>query len=428
MQNLTQGANAPLPAGTVIRLRLTWSPERIGGLDVDASAFLLRADGKVASDDGMIFYNQCRSSDGCLTLENGVFLFDPNKAPADLNRIAFAVTIHGFEGSGVSFKGAAIAIEAEGTARYAADTAAMTETALIVGEIYRRNSDWKIRAVGQGFTGGLAPLARHFGVSVDEEPAAPPAKVDLAKRLISLEKTDPELVSLVKKVQVSLEKKALPFDKAKVALVLDISASMDHLFSSGKIDHLVQRIMALGYRFDDDGSIDVFLFGLGAHAYGALDTSSYKTFVRDMRRTHRLEGGTYYGKVMRMVRDHYAAQPDARDIPVYVMFVTDGGTGDPRLSETMIKEASAEPIFWSFMAIGPKPKGGKAARSSKRLPSGFDFLAYLDDMPGRVIDNANFFSVEHPADPTDEELFDLLMEEYPRWLNEAMSKGILRRH
>ncbi|GAB3456187.1 VWA domain-containing protein [Insolitispirillum peregrinum] len=432
MQTLPQGGNAAVPVRTA-HVRIGWAPERIGGLDVDASAYLLKADGHVRSDDDMIFYNQPTSTDGAVTLDNGVFVIDLDLVPAEIERIAFAVTMHDAEGKGISFAQAQKAFfEIDGVARFDAPTAGMIETALIIGELYRRNGQWKIRAVGQGFAGGLAPLARHFGIVVEEHapstPAhAPAARVSLEKRLVSLEKKDPQLVSLVKKVQVSLEKRQLKTDKAKVALVLDISGSMDGLYRSRKIDHLVQRIMALGFRFDDDEEIDVFLFGTQAHSYGPLTVDNYRDFVPTMSRTYPLEPGTYYGKVMGLVRQHYKSQKDWGKQPVYVMFVTDGGTQDVRVSETSIREASAEPIFWSFMAIGPKPTGGLfGTKKSTRLPRGFDFLAYLDDMPGRVVDNANFFSVTHPAEPTDEELFDLLMEEYPRWLAEVSSKGILR--
>ena len=90
-------------------------------------------------------------------------------------------------------------------------------------------------------------------------------------------------------MQVSLDKKNLATDRAKVALCLDISGSMSSLYRGGQIDHLVQRIMALGYRFDDDGEIDVFLFGSNAHAYGTLDVNNYRDFVRDMQRQYSLK-------------------------------------------------------------------------------------------------------------------------------------------
>lgn len=435
MKSLSQGANVPVP-GNSAEVALSWSPERIGGLEADASAFLLGADGKVSSDADMVFYNQPASACGSVRFRDGRFHLDLSRVPASVARIAFAATIHGAEGTGTSFgKAVSAAFEVAGIARYEAATAGMTETALILGEVYRRDGAWKAKAVGQGFAGGLGPLARHFGVDVDEAPAAtptPPAppvsasRVNLEKRLVDLAKRDPGLVSLVKKVEVSLAKKRLVTDRAKVALVLDISISMDRLYASGKMQHFVERAMALGYRFDEDGQIDVFLFGGQDHAYGTVGVDSYRGFVSAMLRHVRLEGSTYYGKVMRRVRAHYRSQPDWGDMPVFVMFVTDGATQDEQLSAQMIKEASREPIFWCFMAIGEARQSVFGASRRPVLPRGFDFLQSLDDMPGRLVDNANFFSVADPSAPSDEEMFDLLTGEFPEWQEAASKAGLFR--
>jgi len=109
---------------------------------------------------------------------------------------------------------------------------------------------------------------------------------------------------------------------------------------------------------------------------------------------------------------------------VFVMFVTDGGTKDRKLAEKQIREASHEAIFWKFMAIGPMPKGVKPGR--RALPRGFDFLAYLDDMPDRKVDNADFFSLEDPDAPSDVEFFDLMATEYGGWLEAAAKAGVLK--
>ena len=182
--------------------------------------------------------------------------------------------------------------------------------------------------------------------------------------------------------------------------------------------------MAMGYRCYDDGEIDVFLFGAKSHEYGTVDVSSYRTFVSDMLAQYPLEGGTRYGAAMGLVREFYAADTKARTLPIYVMFVTDGATMDKDRAIREIREASKDPIFWQFMAIGKKPKK-KRGLFGRILGSGFDFLEQLDDMPGREVDNADFFLVEDPAGPSDEEMFDLMMDEYPDWLKLVSAKGIL---
>lgn len=451
MQELQRGGNTNLPGGAKpLEIRVTWSPEKPGGVEADASAFMLTADGKVRNDSDFIFYNQPASPEGSLTLAprpgDTRFALALDKVPAAIEKIAFTVTLHGR----ASFESTQrCRLEVTGIAGFTLETAGMREAAVIMAEIYRRQGQWKIRAVGQGFEGGLAPLATHYGVDVGDDgssdqapaptptpaptpapsptPAANSGRVKLEKRLVDLEKKDPQLVSLVKKVQVSLDKRQILRDQAKVALVLDISASMTNLFKSGKIDALVQRIMALGYRFDDDGAIDVFLFGKEAHDYGEVTVDTYRGFVREMQRAYDLEMSTNYGKVMALVRRNYDREIRSRNVPIYVMFVTDGNTVDEARAEQEIRDAAAEPLFWQFMAIGAPPKKGKKKGGffSRLLGSDFSFLEKLDTMEGRVIDNANFFLVQDPTDPSDEELFDMLMGEYPDWLKAAEAANIL---
>lgn len=426
MTTLRTGGNVQLPSEALsIHVRAA-----VSGADVDASAFLLRGDGKIREDLDFVFYNQPRSARGELTFskpsaEEVVFEFDPAAAPPDVERIALAVAVDGTETLADATR---LEVEVPGVVTYAPERSA--RRALILAELYRRGEGWKLRAVGQGFDGGLGPLAQSFGVELADEPAEAPledaSKTRLEKRLVDLEKRAPELVSLVKQVQVSLEKKQVRHDRAKVALCLDISASMDSLYKSGKIDLLLKRVMALGYRFDDDGAIDVFLFGARAHTYGEVDVETYSRFVRTMLDQFRLEAGTRYGEAMKRILAHYEDDLRAKKRPVYVMFVTDGNTADEAVTEAKLRESSALPIFWQFMAIGKKPSGQKKRGFFSRLVgAGFDFLERLDDLEGRTLDNSDFFLVEDPAEPSDEEMFDLMMTEYPSWLEAAASRGLL---
>jgi len=469
--SLQRGANTTLRGarGAVARIQvaLDWQP-RGGDLEIDASAFLLTASGKVRDDHDMVFYNNARSREGTVQLLEGaatggagarVFQLDLANMPAPVERVAFAATLDEATRRGRTFGNLSsfqvLVRDADAgseIARFDLPLAGAREVALILGEAYRRGDEWKFRAVGQGFNGGLAPLATQYGIDVAEEPAAappprpapsppptppprptasPPAtapsaqRLNLEKRLIDLEKKDAKLVNLAKKAAISLEKKGLLDHRAKVALCLDISGSMSGFYRSGAIATLVQRILALGLRFDDDGEIDVFLFGADAHDYGSVGVEDYRDFVPAMQRRYPLEGGTNYGRVMAMIRRHYQRDLQAGQQPVYVMFVTDGETQDRSESERQIRDASREPIFWQFMALG-KSKAQAKGFFRRLLASDFGFLAYLDEMPGRLIDNANFFQVADPNEPSDEELYDLLMGEYPQWLAAARRQGLLR--
>ncbi len=177
--DLQQGGNAAVAASEVT-VRLDWG----AGPDCDVSAYLLGENGKVRSDADMVFYNQASGAGGAVRFVagqgKGAFEIDLARVPADIARIVFCVTIDAAQARGATvaaLSGATIGVGARGIAAdlsFAPALSNATEAAMIFGELYRRNAEWKFRAVGQGFNGGLAPLARSFGIDVADEPAAPP--------------------------------------------------------------------------------------------------------------------------------------------------------------------------------------------------------------------------------------------------------------
>lgn len=131
-------------------------------------------------DHDMVFYNQPAGGDGAVSLTASAgcadFSVDPARLPAAIEQIVFCLTVDGGQTFG-ALSDAAIGLTG-GTGspmRFTPPTTGATEAAMILGELYRRGDDWKFRAVGQGFNGGLAPLARSFGIEVDDDPAPAPA-------------------------------------------------------------------------------------------------------------------------------------------------------------------------------------------------------------------------------------------------------------
>lgn len=305
------------------------------------------------------------------------------------------------------------------------------EQAVMLGEFYRRDGGWRFMAVGQGFNGGLPALVRHFGADVahDATPAPAAPSISLEKRV---EAKAPQLVSLVKSAGVSLAKAGLQGHRARVCLVLDISGSMSALYRKGLVQSFAERILALGCRFDNDGDIDVFLFGRNVHQTEPMGLSNWTGYVEKIIERHPLEGDTRYGAAMAAVRRYYfpdaaggeRKSPHAAAVPVYVMFVTDGSTSDQPMTERQLRWSSREPIFWQFMGIG-KGKKSKSKRLSDFADSDFPFLEKLDELSGRLIDNADFFSVASPDEHSDSTLYDLLMTEYPAWIGQARRHGLL---
>jgi tellurium resistance protein TerD len=188
--SLNKGGNLSLskqaPGLSKILVGLGWDTRSSDGqdFDLDASAFLLTAGDKVRGDTDFIFYNQLKSPDGSvehtgdnLTGEGDgddeAIKIDLGRVPAEIQKISVAVTIHDAEARRQNFgmvSNAFIRVvnEAGGAPRhreYLSEDAS-TETAMIFGEVYRNGAEWKFRAVGQGYNGGLGPLARNFGVNV----------------------------------------------------------------------------------------------------------------------------------------------------------------------------------------------------------------------------------------------------------------------
>lgn len=187
--SLQKGGNVSLskeaPGLKKVIVGLGWDPRATDGatFDLDGSAFLLRADGKVRSDSDFVFYNNLKSPCGAVehTGDNRTgqgegdderIIIDLPRVPAEIERIAIAVTIHEADQRGLNFGMVSHAfircVNADGEreiARYDLSEESSTETAMIFGELYRMGSEWKFRAVGQGFKGGLGPLARSFGVN-----------------------------------------------------------------------------------------------------------------------------------------------------------------------------------------------------------------------------------------------------------------------
>lgn len=445
MEHLSRGGRATL--APMIASGAFHAEFSVHGLALDLASFGLDANGKLVGEPYMTFFNQPVTPCGGVKVRDGQagtqgFSFALDRLPAAVERVVITASI---DGGGVMSQlqsGSLRLLNNDGEfLRFAftgADFAA--ERALMVAEIYRRNGTWRVMASGQGFDGGLDVLVQHFGGAVEPVPVAPiapiasaaaPARngVDLEKRL---QQQAPQLVNLVKSATVSLQKVGLQAHRAKVCLVLDISGSMGALYRRGLVQQFAERILALGCKFDDDGDIDVFLFGRNVHHVDPMGLANWNGYVQHVIDEHPLEGDTRYGAAMEAVRRYYF--PDGRgaerriaqraELPVYVMFVTDGGTSDKSVAERQLRWSSHEGIFWQFMGIG-KGRKSKSRLLASFADSDFPFLESLDELPGRLVDNANFFSVASPDEHSDAQLYDLLMTEYPDWLKAARSAGLL---
>lgn len=215
MTKLIPGANASLPQNQVTAV-INYTP--IAGADIDISAFLLTAAGQVRGDGDMCFYGQPQVQQGAVAITNsiaGKVTFNLNLASLDaaIEKIALTATI--YENLANFNRCEQLNISITGNIEADIPTQGKEETALILGEFYRRNNEWKFRCVAQGFVGGLEPLAKHFGVDIAPAPqAAPTPPPQPAPKPLNLNK-----ISLDKKQSsVSLEKKGGNYGEIKVNL------------------------------------------------------------------------------------------------------------------------------------------------------------------------------------------------------------------
>lgn len=188
--SLSKGGNVSLskeaPGMTAVMVGLGWDERSTDGgdFDLDASAIMLNSSGKVISDSHFVFFNNLRSPDGSVehTGDNLTGAGDGDDesimvnlaaVPAECDKIVFPVTIYNADALSLNFgmvRNAFIRIINRANdseiVRYDLGEDFSIETALVFGELYRHNNDWKFRAVGQGYTTGLAGIARDFGVNV----------------------------------------------------------------------------------------------------------------------------------------------------------------------------------------------------------------------------------------------------------------------
>ena len=189
--SLSKGQKVDLTKGNPslkkLLIGLGWDTNKYDGgfdFDLDAAAFLLGANGKVTDDGDFVFYNNLKHSSGSVEHlgdnltgagegDDEQIKIDLAAVPASIEKIDFTVTIHEADARKQNFgqvSNAFIRVVDEDNnkelIRYDLGEDFSVETAVVVGELYRHNGEWKFNAIGSGFSGGLAALGRNFGVNV----------------------------------------------------------------------------------------------------------------------------------------------------------------------------------------------------------------------------------------------------------------------
>jgi hypothetical protein len=188
---------------------------------------------------------------------------------------------------------------------------------------------------------------------------------------------------------------------------------MNHQYHNGDVQKVVDRLMPLAINFDNDGSFECWAFAQYTTQLDDVTLTNVNQFIQTTKRGWRnWQVGARINQeipAIEAVINYYQQFDDG--IPVYVLFISDGGVGSGRQMQKVLTQAATLPIFWQFVGIGGRNYG---------------VLEKLDDMAGRIIDNCNFFELERITGISDERLYELLLEEFPSWLNEAKVKGVIR--
>lgn len=235
------------------------------------------------------------------------------------------------------------------------------------------------------------------------------AGISLKKSVINLNKS---IVDLSKKTGINLGK-----HRARVAVVMDYSGSMRRLYTTGAIQRVLTRLMPLALRFDDNGELDIWLFNQYYQSIPSMNLKNFENYVEEVINKSGFRfGATSYAPVLEDVLNTYFSKSKKLNLignmfkkqegqkeepPVFVIFITDGANSDKPATNQVILKSSEQKMFIQFVGIGEET---------------FPYLEKLDELSGRRVDNTGFIKVKDFELLKDEEVYDMLLSQYPEWL------------
>lgn len=254
---------------------------------LDLNLFLLDTAGRVIGDEGFVFYGHSSApNDGVeLNAAERSARCAPERLRASIQRVVIALSIDtDVAGIRTFSQFSEIHLRVTGGETdlgFAIQTSGMKESALILGELYLRNGVWKLRALGQGFAGGLAPLASHYGVEIADTPAPSPPRPQPAPAAAPEPPPAPRApsrINLEKRKPISLEKPAQGFEEINVNLNWTVGEQKRGLFggTKGGID------LDLGCMLEMTNGDKSVIQALGGN-FGDLDRQPYVKLLGDDR-------------------------------------------------------------------------------------------------------------------------------------------------
>ena len=233
------------------------------------------------------------------------------------------------------------------------------------------------------------PLIREAGPATDRVSLEKAAGVSLLKRF--------------DKAGLALSQRGLVGVRAQAVMLLDHSASMSHDYQDGTVQALVERALGFALQVDADGKVPIIRFDSRVHPEIVVDVTNYQAIVAQGLYEPRKMGSTDLAGGLREIRK-IAAQTD---LPMFVIVVTDGEPNDPAAATAEVTALAELPVFLKFLAIRP-----------------VSYLKQLDDMDGRLVDNANAQAID-PRTMSDLDFADAMVDEFDEWLTAAQGVGLL---
>ncbi|WP_368680568.1 VWA domain-containing protein (plasmid) [Rhodococcus opacus] len=440
MTSLTRGANSPIDTATTT-VEVTGARQGT----IDLFVFQLGADLKVRTDADLVFFNNPSTPEGAVTLSGGRVTLNLGTVPTAIDTLAVAVALdENVPGSLAQVPWLAVTVTQTGGTSFEIPAEGLTtERSAVLLEVYRRNGSWKVRNRSAGWSGGLDALVTEHGVSVNETPAQTPAPAQASEpartpalaqsasgsatvdgngvRTVPGEAT----LSLVKREKLNLQKrevakvllhKGASNPVGRVVLVMDNTGSMSKRYRSGEVKRIIERMVPVATQLDSDGNLEAYAYAQRFVKLPDVTVADADTWVNTYVHLRGRHGDIDFDAIggtnneIPIMEEIISTLDKTAAVPTLVLFFTDGGFHAKEQITTLMRTASALPAFWQFIGIGK---------------SSFGVLEKLDNLTGRLVDNAGFFAVENIDTLSDGTLYELLLSEYPDWLRAARKARVL---
>lgn len=404
--SLSKGGNAALESQAVaLQVATRETP-------VDVSALLLGPNGKVRSDDDLVFYNH--PAQGGVSLTADTVTADLPRIPADVGTVVVVASVDPSR-PGAVFTTAPVLTVSQGNSTRLTFTPpdfAAEETVVVLAEIYRRAGGWKVRAVGQGYASGLAGLATDYGVEVDPEPPASLPQQSRSARgssaasnggQLSLSKVEaqaPALIATTRQASQALERSGAAHRRAAVYLILDHDWAAKELYESFAVQAFAERVLALSVNLDDDGTVPV-IFSSGKEPFmEEIRLDNYRGLIGQLH-TQVDWGWGDVASAMRTAVHHY--QESRATDPAFVIVHVGDEPWDKSEFRSLLQNTANLGVFWLFVGFGR----GKLA-----------FFKNLNASTSARMTNVAFYEAsKNPGAVPDEKFYTGLVEGFGTWMS-----------